>query len=188
MTLTAYGLLFGFIFGIMLEKSRVFEPRIILRQLQLKNFIMIKTFLSAVLVASLSIYTMQEMGYITGLHLKPVLIEANIIGGLILGFGMVFAGACPGTVVAQLGVGYKDAYYTLIGAVLGVLGYSYAKEPFLDKWFYAEKGHTLTMDQVLGVDSGVLIAVRAGVLIVILVWLEKKFPTDKEVGKNYSGN
>lgn len=188
MTITAYGVIFGFVFGVMLEKSRVFEPKIILRQLELKNFIMLKTFLSAILVGSLSIYALQEMGYISGLKLKPVLVEANITGGLILGFGMVFAGACPGTVFAQVGVGYKDASYTLIGAVLGVLAYSYMKKPFLDQWFYSEKGHTMTMDQVLGIDSGVLLVARSVILIAILVWLEKKFPTDKEVGKDYSGN
>ena len=187
MTITAYGLIFGFVFGVMLEKSRVFEPRVILRQLELKNFLMLKTFLTAILVGSLSIYALQEMGYISGLKLKPILVEANITGGLILGFGLVFAGACPGTILAQLGAGYKDAYYTLVGAALGVLTYSYVKEPFLDQFFYYEKGHNLTMDQVLGIDSGVLLITRAVVIIAILVWLERKFPTDKEVGKNYSG-
>jgi uncharacterized membrane protein YedE/YeeE len=188
MTITVYGLAFGFIFGMMLEKSRVFEPRIIVRQLELKNFIMIKVFLTAILVGSRSIYAMQEMGYISGLKLKPVFIEANIIGGLLLGVGLVFAGGCPGTVFAQLGVGYKDAYYTFVGAAVGVIAYSYFSKAGLSQWFFREKGHTLTMDQVLGVDSGFLIVVRALAIIAILIWLEKKFPTDREMGKNYCGN
>ena len=42
------GLLMGVVFGFALEKSRVFEPGIIVGQMQLRNFIMLKVFLTAV--------------------------------------------------------------------------------------------------------------------------------------------
>lgn len=42
------GLLMGTVFGFALEKSRVFEPGVIVGQMQLSNFIMLKGFLSAV--------------------------------------------------------------------------------------------------------------------------------------------
>src|SRR3546814_7801523 len=41
------GLAMGLVFGFALEKSRVFEPGIILGQMQLRNFTMLKVFLSA---------------------------------------------------------------------------------------------------------------------------------------------
>ena len=41
------GLLMGTVFGFALEKSRVFEPGIIVGQMQLRNFIMLKVFLTA---------------------------------------------------------------------------------------------------------------------------------------------
>ena len=42
------GLVMGTVFGFALEKSRVFEPGIIVGQMQLRNFIMLKVFLTAV--------------------------------------------------------------------------------------------------------------------------------------------
>ena len=42
------GLAMGVAFGFLLEKSRVFEPGMILGQMQLRSFIMLKVFLAAV--------------------------------------------------------------------------------------------------------------------------------------------
>ncbi len=42
------GVLMGIVFGFALEKSRVFEPGIIVSQMQLRNWIMLKVFLTAV--------------------------------------------------------------------------------------------------------------------------------------------
>jgi hypothetical protein len=42
------GIAMGIVFGFALEKSRVFEPGIIVGQMQLRNFIMLKVFLTAV--------------------------------------------------------------------------------------------------------------------------------------------
>mgnify|MGYP000355398640 CR=1 FL=1 len=41
------GLLMGIVFGFALEKSRVFEPGVIVGQMQLRNFLMLKVFLTA---------------------------------------------------------------------------------------------------------------------------------------------
>ena len=48
------GLLMGAVFGIALEKSRVFEPGMIVGQMQLRNFIMLKIFLTAVAIGAAS--------------------------------------------------------------------------------------------------------------------------------------
>ena len=42
------GIAMGIAFGFALEKSRVFEPGMIVGQMQLRNFIMLKVFLTAV--------------------------------------------------------------------------------------------------------------------------------------------
>ena len=43
------GLATGIVFGLALEKSRVFEAGVIVGQMQLKNFLMLKIFLAAVI-------------------------------------------------------------------------------------------------------------------------------------------
>ncbi len=56
------------------------------------------------------------------LGLLPTRYDGNIIGGALLGAGMAISGACPGTVLAQLGVGVRSGRYAFVGAVAaGVL-------------------------------------------------------------------
>ncbi len=54
---------------------------------------------------------------------KP-LKSITIVGGLIMGVGWGLSGACPGTVLAQLGEGKFIALGTIAGLVLGT--YTYA--------------------------------------------------------------
>ncbi len=112
------GLTMGVVFGFALEKSRVFEPGIIVGQMQLRTFIMLKVFLTAVATGAVALAVMHGVGLVT-LAPKPTLYGADIIGGLVLGAGIALAGACPGTVMAQGGVGYRDAVVTLIGGIVG---------------------------------------------------------------------
>jgi uncharacterized membrane protein YedE/YeeE len=123
------GLLMGVVFGFALEKSRVFEPGIIVGQMQLRNWIMLKVFLSAVATGAVVLACLNGFGFVK-LQPKAALYAADIVGGLILGAGIALAGACPGTTLAQIGVGYRDAIFTLLGGLSGAVAFSYA-QPWL---------------------------------------------------------
>jgi hypothetical protein len=127
----ATGLLMGIVFGFALEKSRVFEPGMIVGQMQLRNFIMLKVFLTAVATGALVLAALNGYGFVK-LGPKAALYAADVVGGLLLGAGIALAGACPGTTLAQIGVGYRDAIFTLIGGLCGAVAFSYA-QPWLDK-------------------------------------------------------
>ena len=109
-------LLMGIVFGFALEKSRVFEPGVIVGQMQLRNFIMLKVFLTAVATGAVVLAVLNGFGFVK-LQPKAALYAADIVGGLILGVGIALAGACPGTTLAQIGVGYRDAMFTLLGGL-----------------------------------------------------------------------
>ena len=121
----------GIVFGFALEKSRVFEPGIIVGQMQLRNWIMLKVFLSAVATGAVVLAVLNGFGFVK-LQPKAALYAADIVGGLILGAGIALAGACPGTTLAQIGVGYRDAIFTLLGGLAGAVAFSYA-QPWLAK-------------------------------------------------------
>ena len=125
------GLLMGVVFGFALEKSRVFEPGIIVGQMQLRNFIMLKVFLTAVATGALVLAVLNGFGFVK-LQPKAALYAADVVGGVLLGAGIALAGACPGTTLAQIGIGYRDAWFTLAGGLLGAVAFSYA-QPWLDK-------------------------------------------------------
>ncbi len=185
-TATLVGVMMGIVFGFALEKSRVFEPGIIVGQMQLRNFIMLKVFLTAVATGAVVLAGMHGFGFVK-LAPKAALYAADVIGGLILGAGIALAGACPGTVMAQVGVGYRDAIFTLVGGLGGAVAYSYA-EPALSKTFLASGAGKLVLSDVLGIPYWTGALALAAICVAILVLLERSFPSSCELGSDVDGD
>lgn len=179
------GLLMGIVFGVALEKSRVFEPGMIVGQMQMRNFIMLKVFLTAV-VTGLIIIGIMHGFFGSTIYPKTLLYGADIIGGLILGAGITLAGACPGTVFAQIGAGYKDSWLIFIGGLAGALTFSIF-EPTLNPILLSDGPGKLTLDTLLGIPFWMLAFGFALVLITLLVFLEKWRPWQSDLGENYDG-
>lgn len=180
------GLLMGVVFGFALEKSRVFEPGIIVGQMQLRNFIMLKVFLTAVATGAVVLAALNGFGLVK-LQPKAALYAADVIGGLLLGAGIALAGACPGTTLAQVGVGYRDAIFTLIGGIAGAVAFSYA-QPWLATTFLATGQGRITFADVFGISYWVGALVLAAALVIVLVALERWRPWRDEMGRDVDGN
>jgi hypothetical protein len=180
------GIAMGIVFGFALEKSRVFEPGIIVGQMQMKNFIMLKVFLTAVATGAVVLAVLNGFGYVK-LAPKAALYSADIIGGLILGAGIALAGACPGTTLAQVGAGYRDALFTLVGGFCGAVAFTYA-QPVLSKTFLAQGGGKIIFTDLIGVPYWMGALVLAVVLVVVLVVLEAWRPWRDEMGKDVDGD
>lgn len=180
------GIAMGIVFGFALEKSRVFEPGVIVGQMQLKSFIMLKVFLTAVATGAVVLAVLNGFGFVK-LGPKPALYAADIIGGLILGAGITLAGACPGTTLAQIGTGYRDALFTLIGGLAGAVAYTYA-QPALSKTFLAQGGGKIIFTDLFGVPYWIGALVLAAMLVVMLFALEAWRPWRGELGKNVDGD
>jgi hypothetical protein len=180
------GLVMGIVFGFALEKSRVFEPGMIVGQMQLTNFIMLKVFLSAVATGALALAALNVVGLIT-LQPKAALYAADIVGGLLLGAGIALAGACPGTVLAQVGAGYRDALFTLAGGLCGALVYSYAV-PLLAGTVFTAGGGKLILSQIFGVPYWMAATTLAGVIVLVLLGLEFFRPWQDELGNDVDGD
>jgi uncharacterized protein len=180
------GILMGTVFGFALEKSRVFEPGIIVGQMQLRNFIMLKVFLTAVATGAVVLAVLNGFG-IVKLQPKAALYAADIVGGLVLGIGIALAGACPGTTLAQIGVGYRDAFFTLIGGLAGAIAFSYA-QPALDKTFLSTSGGKVVFTDLVGIPYWTGALGFAVVLVVVLVLLERWRPWHDELGRDVDGD
>jgi uncharacterized protein len=180
------GILMGVVFGVALEKSRVFEPGMIVGQMQLRNFIMLKVFLTAVATGAVVLATLNGFGVVK-LQPKAALYAADIVGGLILGVGITLSGACPGTTLAQIGVGYRDAIFTLAGGLLGAVTFSYAK-PAIDTTFLAAGGGKIVFSDLLGLPYWIGALGFAAILVVILFLLERWRPWRDELGRDVDGD
>jgi len=123
MTRLLAGLLIGFAFGFLLQKGQVAKRRVIVNQFLLKDFTVMKTMLTAIVVGGIGVYVLKTAGLVT-LHVKPLQLGALIVGGLIFGVGMVVLGYCPGTCVAAAGEGSRDALWGLLGMSAGAIVFS----------------------------------------------------------------
>lgn len=119
-------MIFGVFFGFALEKSGVLDPEVIIGQFQLKRFTMIRVFLTAIITGLVVYQILDLLGFET-LNWKVMNWRLDLLGGALLGLGISLAGACPGTMLGQIGVGYRDAWMTLLGAFLGAVTFVYSK-------------------------------------------------------------
>src|SRR5690242_17355240 len=113
------------------------------------------------------------------LGLLPTRYDGNLVGGALLGAGMAISGACPGTVLAQLGVGVKSGRYALGGAVLGGFVWSWiarrrgcpapAPPPVNGKGEEKGKGKGKeTVYEALGVSrGGLLVGLEAALVLAV---------------------
>lgn len=111
------GLLIGIVFGFLLQKGGVTKYDVILGQLRLMDFTVLKIMLSAVIVTMLGISYWYPKGKIQ-LHPKSGSIKNSIVGGLLFGVGFAILGYCPGTIAGAVGNGYVDG---LLGGMLGII-------------------------------------------------------------------
>lgn len=115
------GLIIGIAFGFLLQKGGVSKYDVIMGQLRLTDFTVVKVILTAIVVTMLGISFLYPKGKIQ-VKTKAGSIKNAIIGGLIFGLGFGILGYCPGTIAAAIGNGYIDALTGgFIGIVLGTI-------------------------------------------------------------------
>jgi hypothetical protein len=170
------GLATGILFGIFLQKGGVTDYNVILGQLLLEDFTVIKIMLSAVVTGMIGIHFLKSIGLAT-LHPKPGSFGMSIVGGLIFGVGFATLGYCPGTIAGAVGQGYLDA---LIGGVTGILvgaGILAAAYPKLSASIM-RKGDfgDITIPRLLRVNQWVVVIPFAAGLIALLIWMERAGP------------
>ncbi|MBN1972356.1 MAG: YeeE/YedE family protein [Sedimentisphaerales bacterium] len=167
------GLIMGIVFGFLLEKGGVTKYDILIGQLLLRDFTVLKIMLSAVLVGMLGVHFLCSLG-MAKLHPKSGSIGSSVIGGLIFGTGFGILGYCPGTVVAAAGTGAIDALLggvvgILIGAWLFVLAYPKLQESILNKMNFGE----LTLPELFKVNRWIVVIPVSIMLIVFLLLIYK---------------
>lgn len=152
------GLLFGVVFGFLLQKGGVAKYEVLMGQFLLTDFTVIKVMLTAIIVGMLGIFSLRALGMVE-LHVKPTRYAANIAGGLLFGIGLGLLGYCPGTGIVALGQGNYDA----IAGILGLLAGSY---------FYAEtSGYLGSTIEKIGNRDGIMLPDLLGMRLAVFLAL-----------------
>ena len=168
------GLIFGIIFGFLLQKGGVTKYDVIVGQLLLTDFTVLKIMLSAVVTGMTGIYFMKGMGWIE-LYPKSGSFGTNVIGGLIFGGGFAVLGYCPGTLAGAIGNGYLDA---LTGGLAGVLlgaGLFASFYPGLNKKILRTGDYgDITFPRLFKINDWFVVIPVCLMIVLFLFWLESK--------------
>ncbi|WP_372898185.1 YeeE/YedE family protein [Stieleria sp.] len=167
----ALGVLFGVVFGFLLQKGGVAKFHVLIGQLLLEDFTVVKVMLSAVVVGMLGIHAMHRANMVE-FHIKPTRLASNVIGGLLFGCGFALSAYCPGTGAAALGQGNFDAIAMVVGMIAGSYVFAEASgwiSRHLDP--IGDKGK-LTLFDLFPQSRTVVTLSSASLLVIVLIVLE----------------
>jgi hypothetical protein len=161
------GLFFGIVFGFLLHEGGLTRYDVVIGQLLLTDFTVVKVMLVAILVGMVGVHALKAAGLVR-LHVRPGSVGSTVIGGLILGVGLAVLGYGPGTAAGAFGSGALDAAVGMAGIVIGsgifARLYPALQGAVLDRGKFPAG----TLPELLGVSAGlVTAAVAVGIVIVL---------------------
>ncbi len=166
------GLVFGIMFGIFLQKAGVTRYEVIMGQLLLLDFTVLKVMMSAVIVGMVGVHFMQWRGW-ANVNVRSGSLGSTVVGGLIFGAGFALLGYCPGTVAGAAGQGAMDA---LVGGVLGLVFGSWVFAllyPRLASFLEWGSFTKLKLQEVLHLSTWKTIPLVLILVIALLIGLER---------------
>ncbi len=169
----------GIGFGFFLERAGFGVSRKLAAQFYLRDMSVLKVMFTAIITAMTGLYLLSRMGFVdlSLVYLVPTFVVPQIVGGLLLGFGFVIGGYCPGTSCVSAVTGRIDGMVYVAGMVAGVLGLAEVY-PHMQGFVNSTPMGQITLPKLFDLPYGLL--VFAAVLMALAAfmaaeWAEKKF-------------
>ena len=112
------GLGTGIVFGALLQRGRASRYDAILAQLRLRDGSVARIMGTAIAVGAVGVHALVRAGK-AKLDIKPLQLGGIVGGGALFGVGLTVLGYCPGTTLAAVGEGRRDAMVGALGMVVG---------------------------------------------------------------------
>ena len=163
---------FGLLFGFLLQKGGVAKFNVLIGQLLMEDWTVVKVMTSAILIGMIGVSVLHRFGLVK-LHVQPTRFGANILGGAIFGVGFALLAYCPGTGAAALGQGNWDALIGVLGLMAGSYLYAELSETLdttVKKW--GERGK-LTLPDLLKLPRSLVVGCMTFILVAVLAALVK---------------
>ncbi|MGD9253858.1 MAG: YeeE/YedE thiosulfate transporter family protein [Holophagae bacterium] len=176
----------GFSFGFVLESCGFGDSRRMAAQFYLTDMRVLKVMFTAIVTCMLLLVWVWSFGWLDeqALAINPTNLWPGILGGILLGFGFVIGGYCPGTSIVSSSTGKLDGMFFLGGVTVGVWIFGETGVHF--RTFYDTAGDLgrFTLPELLGLSPGV-VAILVTLMALAMFWagekVEKIFgPKDRE--------
>jgi rhodanese-related sulfurtransferase len=169
----------GFAFGYVLEIAGFGKSTKLAAQFYFKDLTVLKVMFGAIIVAMVLIFGATAVGLLDYnlLWVNPTYLWPGIVGGLIMGFGFIIGGFCPGTSIVSAVTGKLDGIFFVLGVLFGIFLFGETVDQFAIFWNSSYLGR-FTLPELFGVPTGIVVL---GVVLMALFmfWgaekLEAKF-------------
>jgi uncharacterized membrane protein YedE/YeeE len=167
-------LVLGVLFGFALNKAGLTRYTKIVNQFRLIDFSVLKFMMTALVVTSLGVYPLHEMGIINFPTVPATYMVGNLVGGLIFGIGMALAGFCPGTAVAGAGEGKWDYIVPgLLGFLTGAVIFGLAYPSFMPKILNLANFGNKTIPELWGINAYLAVFVFALIALALFYAIDR---------------
>jgi uncharacterized membrane protein YedE/YeeE len=118
--------IFGIAFGFWLAWTRMTDFNQIVGALLLRHAYLWLMFATGVVTVAVGLQLLRRVGATTVLGRERVTWPTvppqrrHLVGSILFGAGWALAGACPGPIAAQIGLGRLSSLFTLAGLLLGI--------------------------------------------------------------------
>jgi uncharacterized protein len=173
----------GIGFGFFLERAGFNSAKKLAAQFYFTDLTVFKVMFTAIITALVGLYYLSVIGFLdlSLVYLTPTFLLPQVIGGLMLGFGFVIGGYCPGTSCVAVSTGRIDAMVYLGGIIFGILVFGEVF-PLVSSFYVSTAMGQITLPQITGLPYGLLVF-----LVVLMAlggfvgaeWVEKKMASKK---------
>jgi len=157
--------LIGVIFGGIIQYTRVDKFEKIAGFAMLKDTIIPKMLFLTVGLTSIGLYFMIDAGQ-AHYHVKPIILQGLIIGGILFGISMAILGKCPGTGPVSIAEGRIDVLIGAIGGLFGGLVFTLYYDDFFKPLMGESLGKTLLTDFFKGNED--MTALIFGIIVILI--------------------
>jgi hypothetical protein len=147
-------LLLGMAFGFILEASGFSSSRNIVGVFYGYNFVVLRVFFTAVIVAMVGLIYFDYFGWLdlSKIFILPTYLAPMITGGVIMGLGFILGGFCPGTSFTAIAIGKMDGLVFTIGLYLGIIIFSIGF-PLFSSFYESGNMGNVTLIDVTGISA-----------------------------------
>ena len=172
-------IILGVFFGFALQRVGATNPQNIINMLRLKDLHLMKAIFFAIGISSTLLFLLMTVGIIDAGHLSVKSSYIGVIvGGALLGLGFAVAGYCPGTGLAALADGRRDALFFVGGGLLGALIYTMVYGSIKGSWLFTDIAGGKVMlaagsdkfQALLPIIPGTLLAAAIGASFMFIAW------------------
>jgi len=164
--------LIGVIFGGIIQYTRVDKFEKIAGFAMLKDTIVPKMLFLTVGLTSIGLYFLIESGG-AHYHIKPIIWQGLVIGGLLFGASMAIFGKCPGTGPVSIAEGRIDVLVGAIGGLLGGLVFTLYYADFF-KPLMGESAGKLTLPSLFPEHEHMVVLIFGIVVTIVAFVIPKK--------------